>query len=251
MDKFALLRPRRPRGKAWIAVAAVVATAGTVVAIAAGALATTESVSAMFDATTVKNRTVKTCTGANGDSYEVTHATYTGTAVSKDSRLDGTIEIRVNSVYNTTQDLGRLEGKVHGDHVRGSLNAVNTNGTLEGFLKGGVHDAAGKLFANISAKYTSGGGFSEGELGTGSTENTAIIFSGGCGKAEGTTGLNGPKGASGPKGPKGTSGPKGPKGTSGPKGPKGASGHKGPKGATGPSGPSGASGPSGPHGPKK
>ena len=52
MDKFALLRPRRPRGKAWIAVAAVVAVAGTVVAIAAGALATTQSVSATFDATT-------------------------------------------------------------------------------------------------------------------------------------------------------------------------------------------------------
>jgi len=251
MDKFALLRPRRPRGKAWIAVAAVVAVAGTVVAIAAGALATTQSVSATFDATTVKNRTVKTCTGENGNSYEITHATYTGTAVSKESRLEGTIEIRVKSVYNTTQNLGVLEGKVHvrnSGSARGNLSAVNTNGTLEGFLKGGVHDSAGKLFANISAGYSSLGGFSGGELGSGTPTNTAIIFSGGCGNAEGTTGLNGPKGASGPKGPKGTSGPKGPKGASGHKGPKG------PKGATGPSGPSGASGasgPSGPHGPKK
>src|SRR5260221_10241959 len=130
MDKFALLRPRRPRGKAWIAVAAVVAVAGTVVAIAAGALATTQSVDATFNATTVKHRIVRTCTGADGDTYEITKATYTGTAASGDSRLDAAIEIRVRSVYNTTKALGQLDGKVPGDNARGNLSAVNTEGVL-------------------------------------------------------------------------------------------------------------------------
>ena len=220
MDKFALLKLRRrvPRGKAWFAVAALAAVAGTGVAIAAGNLATTKSVDAMFNATTVKQRHVKTCTGADGDTYEITHATYTGSSDSDDSRLDGPIEIRVKSVYNTKKDLGHLTGNFRGDKARGNLSAVNKDGTLEGFLKGGVRDSAGKLFANISADYSSSGGFSDGKLGTDSPDNTAIIFGGACPKGEGHQGPNAPKG---PKGKHGASGPSGPSGASGPKGPKG------------------------------
>jgi hypothetical protein len=207
MDRFARLK-LRPRGKAWFAVAGFIAVActGVAVAIAAGHPATIKSVDATFTATTIKNRTVQTCTGDNGDSYEVTHATYTGESSSDESRLDGPIEIRVKSIYNTTKDLGSLEGNVkvkkpeHGDKAHGKLSAVNTDGTLEGFLKGGVHDPGGKLFANASAGFTSAGGFTDGKLGTGSATNTAIIFSGGCPRAEGP---KGPKGATGPKGPKG------------------------------------------------
>ena len=245
MDKFALhqLRRRVPRGKAWFAVAVLAAVAGTGVAIAAGNLATTKSVDATFSATTVKHRTVKTCTGADGDTYEVTHAAYTGSSDSDDSRLDGPIEIRVKSVYNTTKKLGHLTGNFRGDKARGNLSAVNEDGTLEGFLKGGVRDSAGKLFANISADYSSAGGFSDGELGNGSPNNTAIIFGGACPKGEGAQGSNAPKG---PKGKNGSSGPSGP---SGPHGPKGK--NKGPSGPSGASGASGASGPKGPKGPKK
>jgi collagen type VII alpha len=256
MDKFALLKLRRrvPRGKAWFAVAALAAVAGTGVAIAAGNLATTKSVDASFSATTVKHRTVKTCTGADGDTYEITHATYTGSADSDDSRLDGSIVISVKSVYNTTKELGHLTGNFRGDKARGNLSAVNKDGELEGFLKGGVRDSAGKLFANISADYSSAGGFDHGELGNGSPDNTAVIIGGACPEGQGAQGSNAPKGPKGPKGATGATGPKGPKGATGatghkgpkgPKGPKGATGHKGATGATGHKGATGATGTTG------
>jgi hypothetical protein len=257
MHKFALLQLRRrlPRGK-WLAAAAfvVVACTGAAVAIAGGNPSTTQSVDATFDATTVKNRIVKTCTGKDGDTYEVTHATYTGDASSIDSRLDGPVVIRIKSIYNTTKSLGRVTGKVHGDKVNGKLTAVNTKGTLEGFLNGSVHDPGGRLFMNISADYSSAGGLSDGEFGTGSSTNTAIIFQGACSKAEGLKGPKGASGATGPKGPKGATGatgPKGPKGATGATGPKGPKGHKGPIGPKGHKGATGPTGPTGPKGPKK
>jgi hypothetical protein len=180
------MRSRHAGGWSWFAVAVIVGTlVVSGVAVAKHLAASTTAVSATFAATTVSHRTTKTCTGADG-TYEVTHAKYTGTATSTDARLDGTLEVRVKSVYNTAENLGWLradlkvrdaDGKVE---ARGRLHAVNANGQLEGLLDGHVRGPHAHLLGNLSAAFTSAGGFASGTLGSGNAANTAIVFERGC-----------------------------------------------------------------------
>lgn len=145
----------------------------------------TSAVSATFSATTVSDRKLQTCTGPDG-TYEITHARYTGTVTSSDARLNGTLEIRVKSVLNTTKGLGWAEGKlrVHNSapkaETHGSFTAVYQGGQLSGFLKGNVHDPSGKVRANLLATFSSAGGFTAGQLGAGSSSDSAIVFSLAC-----------------------------------------------------------------------
>ena len=138
--KRSIFGEHRPRRRAWLAGAAVVALTATGVAIAGGPSTTTQ-VSATFTATTVMQKDVQTCTGVDG-TYEITHATYSGTAVSSDPHLNGPVRIDVKSVYNTTKSLGWLSGKLRvdnsttGDRAHGNLSAVNVGGQLQGFLSG-------------------------------------------------------------------------------------------------------------------
>jgi hypothetical protein len=80
--------------------------------------------------------------------------------VSTDGRLDGPLELHVKSTYNTTEKVGwiSVKARVLGDDGRpdahGRLHAVNVDGKLEGLLVGHVHDAKGKLLANVSATYS-------------------------------------------------------------------------------------------------
>jgi hypothetical protein len=179
------MRTLLSRGRALIAlaVAGVLVFAG--VAIAKHVAASVDTVSATFIATTVSDRWTKTCTGADG-TYEVTHANYTGTATSADARLNGNIALHVHSVYNTNENLGWVSARVRvwdGDDrpkAKGHLRAVNVNGQLEGLLSGHVRGPHGKLLGNVSAAYTSAGGFTTGALGSGSTANTAIVHAGRC-----------------------------------------------------------------------
>jgi hypothetical protein len=174
----------RTQRRAWLAGAVVVALTVTGVAIAGGPSATSP-VSATFTATTVLEKTVQTCTGADG-TYEITHGTYSGTAVSTDPHLNGPIWIDVRSVYNTTKNLGWLSAKVHvdnattGDRAHGNLSAVNVGGQLQGFLSGAETAPGNHLLANVSATFASATGFGSGQLGTGTGTNTAVVSGGSC-----------------------------------------------------------------------
>jgi hypothetical protein len=174
----------RTQRRAWLAGAVVVALTVTGVAIAGGPSATSP-VSATFTATTVLEKTVQTCTGADG-TYEITHGTYSGTAVSTDPHLNGPIWIDVRSVYNTTKNLGWLSGKVHvenattGDRAHGNLSAVNVGGQLQGFLSGEETAPGSRLLANVSASFASATGFASAQFGAGTATNTAIVSSGSC-----------------------------------------------------------------------
>lgn len=175
---------RIPRGKAWFAVAAVaLAVAG--VAIADPGSGSTNTVSATFIATTSVDKNVQTCTGTDG-TYEITHATYTGSATSSDVNLNGAIKLDVKAVYNQTKNLGWVEANVHvdgstaGHGAHGHLTAVNSNGTLEGFLNGDEQGPDGKLLANVTGAFTSLGGFTSGSIGTGGGNNTALVAGGDC-----------------------------------------------------------------------
>ena len=181
--------PRLSRGKALLAGSALVVVSVAGAAIAASFPASTSAVSASFTATTVTNKNVSTCTGADG-TYEYTQATYAGTATSTDPHLSGPITLDVSSVYNTNKNLGWISAGVQvasstpGDNTFAKLSGVNANGTVQGFMTSGnggrEHGGGTTLFANVTGSFTGAGGFTAGSIGTGTATDTAIITMGSC-----------------------------------------------------------------------
>jgi hypothetical protein len=176
--------------KAVLATAAVFALAVASLALAGPGPASTSAVSASFYANTLVRSHAQTCTGANNDSYQVTDAVFTGTAASTDSHLNGAATIHVRSVYDATTNLGSIDADVHigtstapPSQFHGHLEAVNVNGTVQGYLtgneSGGTH-----VQGNVTATFSATGGFSssttQATFGSGSGADTAIATSGGC-----------------------------------------------------------------------
>jgi hypothetical protein len=143
-----------------------------------------QAVSATFDAATVSDLHAGTCTGADG-TYTRPNATYTGTATSSDARLNGTLTVRARTFYNATTTLGVVEGHFRVEnadgHTDGKFVAVDTNGTLDGFLGGRAHGPHAGLLGGFTATFDPAAGFSGGQLGTGSPTNAAVFVSGHCG----------------------------------------------------------------------
>ena len=180
--------PRKP-------LAAIAASAITVLVAAGLALAhgggpaSIQATSAIFDATTVSNLKSDTCTGADG-TYTRTRATYTGNAVSTDANLNGTLTLRANTVYNADTTLGVVDGKFRVEtatgHTDGHFRAVDTNGTLAGWAEGhskkeGPPDQHLQLLGALSVTtFDAATGFNGGQLGAGSSTNTAVFVSGHC-----------------------------------------------------------------------
>ena len=117
-----------------IAIAAALGAALVVTGVAVAHLSAsgTTAVGATFNATTVVRFDSRTCTGADGQ-YQLVDAVYSGTAVSSDTSLAGTVRARIKSVYNTTKKLGWAAGwlRFHdqGDddsHGAGSFDAGAT-----------------------------------------------------------------------------------------------------------------------------
>jgi hypothetical protein len=187
---------------------AAVAAALSVLAVAGiafahgGVTSSIQATSATFDAATVSKLKSDSCTGADG-TYVRTRATYTGTATSTDARLNGALQLRATTVYNTTTNLGVVDGRYRvtttGGHTDGHFRAVDNNGSVTGFADGNAkgHPHA-KLLANLSAtSFDPATGF-DGQLGSGSADQSAVFVSGHCQKAGGPTGATGPTGAHGP-----------------------------------------------------
>src|SRR5439155_10743313 len=124
---------------------------GAVAAVAGVAAATRHSQSiqpeaADFNAGSVSRSHTETCTASDG-TYQLTTAAYTGTATSSDARLNGSLELRVSSVVNTTTKLGFLDGSLRvrgtndGDHR--TIHAAIANGSAVGYVVGqGRHPEA-------------------------------------------------------------------------------------------------------------
>ena len=205
-----------------IALVAVLALAGIAVAHKGGGQAQpTEAVQATFIATPTGNTKTRQCTGVDG-TYDVTKGAYTGTSISDDPRLAGTITIRTTSVVNVDTGLGHTEGTVFlRDADTGSLKstaalaAVNTErGVLNGFIAGKVktasvaarakkagrgrgngngnanaghhnHGNAGtSIAANFTAAFNADGSELSGELGAGTGQNTAVLYGNPCQPSE-------------------------------------------------------------------
>ena len=203
------------------AAGAVLAFAGVAIAVHAPGSAST--VSATGAASTATNVTTTTCS-VNGQSFELTKGTYSGTASSGTPALNGPISLKVDSWIDTTaSNVGLLNAhfQINGPgpgHTDGHLSAVNNNGTLSGWVDG--HGPSDLHFSGtFSGSWNKTTGFGSLSIGTGSASNVVLAFSGHCPQPP-------PKDNKPPAPPK----------------PHPAPPH-------GPSGPSGASGPSGPPGP--
>ena len=173
--------PRKPLAALAASVSAL-AVAG--IGLAHGGPGSVQAASATFDAATVTDLHSGTCTGADG-TYTRMKATYTGNATSSDARLNGTLTVRAKTFYNTDTNLGVVEGQFRVEnadgHTNGKFVAVDTNGTLDGWLGGRAHGPHAGLVGSFSATFDPTAGFSGGQLGTGSSTNSAVFASGHCG----------------------------------------------------------------------
>jgi hypothetical protein len=147
-----------------------------------------QPVSATFDATTVANLESGACTGADG-TYTRTKATYTGTAVSTDSRLNGTLTVRARTLYNSTTNLGLVDGRFRVENTdgrtEGSFVGVDDNGTLSGYVSGHGRRGWAKLMGPLSATFDAATGFQGGQLGSGASPGTAVFALGRCDNGNG------------------------------------------------------------------
>jgi hypothetical protein len=166
------------------------ATSGAAFAWEGEGFSSASIVSATFYANTVSNSQSQTCTAANNDSIQLTEATYTGTAASSDTNLNGPITIDVRSSYDATSKAGSLAGDVvigNPATFEGRLTAVNVNGTVQGFITG-RENGGGKLLGNVTATFSATGGFnsasSMASIGAGTGMNTAIVTTSGCSSHE-------------------------------------------------------------------
>ena len=175
--------------KLLIVAVGVLALATTGLAVAKGLKGTKSMkvVAGTFEATTASHVDTKTCTTSDGKTIVASHGKYTGQSTG-DADFTGPVTLDVHSVLNTTDDVGVVEGKLKVDVAGGKdtaahFEAVYDHGKLAGLARGHAHDPGVEVLANLSAGFTTAGGFTDGKLG-GSTGGSAVEF--GPGKCEPT-----------------------------------------------------------------
>ena len=136
-----------------------------------------KSVTATFTATTVSALHTSTCTTSDG-AYSETNATYTGTATSADSSLNGPIRLELKSLINASSNLGVVGGELvirHGSapNTTAQVTAVYSAGSIAGIAMGHTQDGSTRLFANLSGSFNPATGLTNGKLG--STDGGAAI----------------------------------------------------------------------------
>jgi len=157
------------------ALSALVATGAAVAHLRAGDVT---QVSATLSAATAGNVQTRTVTCA-GQTIEITLGHYSGTATSTTTELNGPVDLFVKSTYNTTKELGWVDGwvKVRASdrRTRASFTAINVDGKLDGWLRGSASHRGGVLFGSLAGSFSKTGGLTDGTLGTGTGTNAAVI----------------------------------------------------------------------------
>jgi hypothetical protein len=159
----------------------VIGSAVTALAVAGVAVATTiggsaAPVDATFQAAKQRSES-RLCTGADGDTYQISSGRYAGTATSGNADLAGPIEISVRSVYNQTDKLGTIEGWVKFRNASGDKRATSLfsgilgdGGAVNGWL-------GGRVLGNVTGTYVPDTSFN-GELGKGNAiTSKAVVLS--------------------------------------------------------------------------
>jgi hypothetical protein len=142
--------------------------------------------SATFTATTTSKLRTSSCTGTDG-TYAKSVASYSGSFTSTEPSLNGSGRLDAASLINTTTGVGTVWGELRIDTSDGKRTAAHfegilTHGSLVGLAEGHVRGAGEtKVLANLSADYSTTGGFANGKLGGGTAPGDAIlIMRGGC-----------------------------------------------------------------------
>jgi hypothetical protein len=161
---------------------AAAALIGTGAAAAGHRAPSVQAASATFNATSVAQHVVATCSVNGGDTFQATRATYTGTASSSDPRLAGALTIRAWSLVDTTNSVGHLFGfwyiKGAGpNRAHGTLNAALSNGNASGLARGYLRGPWGHIVASLGSTFDPTAGFSSGSIG-GSTVGAGFLRSG-------------------------------------------------------------------------
>jgi hypothetical protein len=171
--------------KVMIVAAGVAALVAAQLAVAVG-LHDTKSVKAVagtFTATNASFTKTKTCTTTDGKTIAVTNGRYSGTA-SGDPDLAGPIRLAARSVINTTDGVGFVDGRlridVPGRDTVANFTAVYDHGALAGFARGHARTRYATLLANISAGFSSSGGFTDGKIGKSSGGSAVEVGPGRC-----------------------------------------------------------------------
>jgi len=171
----------------WIVVAALAALALAGIAVAHGfAGNSAAAIGGSFTATSVNGVRSETCS-SDGGNWTRTRATYSGIA-SGDADLSGPATLRIDSVVNTSKDVGVVEGtlRIHtadSPDTFARFTGAYQDGRVAGLAVGRAHKPAARLVANLSASFSQTGGFSNGKIG-GADGGAAIeIVPGDCRKA--------------------------------------------------------------------
>jgi hypothetical protein len=135
------------------------------------------AVAAKFDATTVGSSQTRSCTTSDGKTITTTKATYTGNATGA-SDLSGPITLDTRSVINTTDGVGTVTGKLKISATAGDTTAhfslIYDHGNVAGLAEGHAATPDTKLLGNLSAGFSTTGGFSGGKLGGGTNGGSAV-----------------------------------------------------------------------------
>jgi hypothetical protein len=171
------------RTKLFIVLAAVLVAA---LATAGIAMAVRDSggvvgVSAMFDATTVVTSVQKTCTVNGGDTYTYTEAVYSGTSSSADSRLNGPITVKAQSMTDDTSGVGAVVGEytIDGANGTGSSGRIEASlyyGGMSGAVRGHASKPWGELFAGLNGTFSANLGFRNAGIGTSGSAATGVLL---------------------------------------------------------------------------
>jgi hypothetical protein len=152
-----------------VAAAAALSATGLAVARNLNSNTNVRAVAGTFTATTASRVDTKTCTTTDGKTLVTTNGTYTGLAAG-DPDLTGNATLRARSTINTTDNVGVVSGSLRIDVASSrdtfaDFNAVYSGGSLAGLAVGHAHDPGARLVANLSAGFTSAGGFTNGKIG--------------------------------------------------------------------------------------
>lgn len=164
-----------------LAALAVAALTMTGLAVARGLDDGNKNVRALagtFTATTASKVQTRTCTTTDGKTVVSASGTYTGTAAG-DPDLTGPATLRATSLINTTDNVGVVSGVLRIDtaasrDTQAHFDAVYGGGQLAGLAIGHAHDPSMRLVADLSASFSSAGGFTNGKLGGGTAGGGAV-----------------------------------------------------------------------------
>ncbi|MEO5633881.1 hypothetical protein [Gaiella sp.] len=167
--------------------AAALATAAVAFAVVPAVVGINPA-TATFSTATIEKSKTRSC-AADTKTWEITRGHYTGSVVSGNSMLAGSLKIHAKTTYNTTDKLGYVDGsfriKDDDSRFKGKFAGTIKDGKLVGFLTGKSHGNHAKVLGNLSADFAGGAtNFTNGKIGAESSDAVLAIVAGPVCKSE-------------------------------------------------------------------